>query len=199
MTARVAAFVDQPSIVGSAPLYGRNMAVEMFFGALARHGQPGTYQLFYSHDDARTFIDNLSPAPGRLFEAAHVDDLFRDAGRFSFRAWHDPDADLASAARLRSALAMRMYPITATPHVLSYDGLLHGWILRMLLAGVQPCDAIICISRSAKTAIANLLAHVGDRLRAAHSGEFPFRGELVLLPLDRHGALSTAPARGSET
>ena len=176
MSVRVASWIDRGSIRGDGPLYGRDMAVEMFFGALARHGGAGPHPLFYSTQESRAFIEELQ------LDAHPVEALFDDFERFSFDAWHDADADLATPSRIRAAYAKRLYPITATPHVLSYQGLLHGWILETLLADIRPCDAIVCISRSAKRTIANLLAHVGDRLRVAHGGRYPFRGELVLLP-----------------
>jgi len=173
---RIASFLDRVSIRGNdGPLYGREMSVEMFFGALARHSA-GPHQLFCSTPEARAFIEQLK------LQAHPIDDLFEDFGRFPFDAWHDADANLGTAVRLRATYSKRLYPVTATPHVLSYQGLLDGWILNTLLADVRPCDAIVCISRSAKTAIANLLAHVGDRLRVAHGGRYPFRGQLVVLP-----------------
>ena len=176
MSGRIASWVDRASIRGDGPLYGRDMAVEMFFGALARQRKAGSHQLFYSTAESRAFLEQLQ------LDAHPIDALFDDFERFPFDAWHDADANLATPARLRAAYSKRLYPITATPHVLSYQGLLHGWILETLLADVRPCDAIVCISRSAKTAIANLLAHVGDRLRMAHGGRYPFRGQLVVLP-----------------
>jgi D-inositol-3-phosphate glycosyltransferase len=181
VTMRVGSCVHSASIVDEAPLYGRNVAVEMFYGALARHGL-GYHRLFYAHPGARAFLERLQSGPGVTIDIAHIDELFDDFDAFPFDSWHDADADLASATRMRATFSRRLFPITATAHVLSYQGLLQGWITDTLLADVRPCDALICISRSAKTAIANLLRHVGERLRAAHGGRFPFRGELVVLP-----------------
>lgn len=176
MSVRIASCIDRGSIRGDGPLYGRDMAVEMFFGALARQRGAAGHQLFYSTTQARAFLESLQ------LDAHHVDALFDDFERFPFDVWHDADANLATPARIRATYSKRLYPITATPHVLSYQGLLQGWILDTLLADVRPCDAIICTSRSVKTAIANLFAHAGDRLRVAHGGRYPFRGELAVLP-----------------
>jgi glycosyltransferase involved in cell wall biosynthesis len=153
----------------------------MFFGALARHGPPGRYQLF--HSGAEAFLRSLTPGANVRIDCAPLDALFRNFDGFPFRVWHDADADLPSAARLRTVFSRRAYPITATPHVLSYQGLLGGWIARMLLGDVLPCDAIVCISRSARDTIAKLLAQVGERLAARHPGaDFRFPGRLALVP-----------------
>ncbi|MFH8795984.1 glycosyltransferase family 4 protein [Streptomyces sp. NPDC017941] len=194
--ARVATYLhDDPLPAPGAPagrsVYGARVAVDAFWPALLRHGAPGRYYVF--HDRATAARSRLRAAhdrpgnerdrPGTELTVAEFPALVRDFAGHPFRIWHDADGDLATAVKLRARYAARRYPITATPHVLSYPELAHEWALRLLLADTVPCDAVICTSESARRSAHNLLEAVAANLRTHHGADLGFRGRLDVIPL----------------
>ena len=190
-TSRLGLHLSDASVAasGETSVYGRDLAVESFLQALWKHGQDGDYNFFYTPEiltgDSRAegLLRGLcSGQSGKRALIQPASQLKTEFEQYRFSAWHDADAGLDSAARLRSRFSSRLYPITATVHILSYQGLLFGWVLKLLLQRIQPCDALVCISRSCRVAVKNLFEQVADRIRAEHGLKLSFPGQLPIIP-----------------
>jgi len=59
----------------------------------------------------------------------------------------------------------------------------HNWLLRLLLGGSQPCDSIVCGSKSAQRALLNLLGRVSDDFTSDFGGRIHYRGRVDVIPL----------------
>ena len=201
---RVAMFLTRKSApVGEEAVYGRDIAVDSFLSALLRHGPGGEYR-FYQRTGP------TAPAAGDETvrrAAAGRSDIAATFGRFAdladgtepprFRVWHDLDGDLPLGVGLRQSCARSYYPVTGIPYVLSYPGTRHAWILRLLLADLQPCDAIIANSRATRETIQLMFNQVREDLQRSHHLDADFRGRLVVLPLgvDTDAFRPRSPAR----
>ncbi|MFI9580870.1 glycosyltransferase family 4 protein [Streptomyces sp. NPDC052236] len=188
-SARLATYLhDDPLSAPDAPpqeaVYGAGVAINAFWSALLRHGSPGRYYVFHDRATAaRSRLRDIRTRPGIDLAVAEFSELVKNFASHPFRVWHDSEGDLATAVKLRGRYAARRYPITATPHVLSYPEMAHEWALRLLLADTAPCDAVICTSKSAQQAARNLLEAVADNLRTRHGTDLRFRGRLDVIPL----------------
>jgi D-inositol-3-phosphate glycosyltransferase len=171
-------------------VYGRDVVVDDWVVALLRYGRAPSYRLFQTRDRQRA-----RPIPGheRVEELARsrrdttitIDDIAdapRMLGLEDRYVWHDPDGGLDAAIAMRR-YASRMYPVTATSHVLSYRSFLHHLFLRLLLQDVRPCDSFICISQSTRTAAQKLFDGVADRLQTTRRLSCRFRGRFDIIPL----------------
>ncbi len=150
-------------------VFGRDIAVDGFCEALMRHGRPGAVRFFRNSP-------LLKPGPvehRRLatLAASEVEPHFAEIRALKagftahpFRVWHDFDGDLVSGRELRRRFSDRLYPVTATPHVFSYEMLRHNWMLRMLLQDNPPCDALICPTPSARESFGRLAARVREAI-----------------------------------
>ncbi|MHC5611715.1 MAG: glycosyltransferase family 4 protein [Nostoc sp.] len=188
--ARVAMYLNRPeSRAENEGIYGRDIAIDSFLKALLQHGEPGHYQFFQNCN----FLNVATPVQTQIEQIVNersdtslmISDIAEIKGafeQFNFRVWHDMDGDLYSPVALRSNYSNRLYPITATSHAVSYQGLLHGW-LGLMLQKIYPCDSIICTSRAVRKAVTNLFDHVAERLRITHNIELSFKGRLDIIPL----------------
>jgi D-inositol-3-phosphate glycosyltransferase len=171
-------------------VFGRDLAIDDWVVALLRYGQAPSYRFFQVRDRLRA-----RPIPGhehveqlarsRLDTMIKIEDIAvapRALGLNDPRVWHDPDGDLDAAIAMRG-YASRMYPVTATVHILSYRSLRHGWFLRLLLQDVRACDSLICTSYAARTATERLFDDVADRIERTRGLSCRFRGRLDVIPL----------------
>ncbi len=170
-------------------VYGRCVAVQSLIESFWRHTHIPNCDFFFTADPitgescARDLLrDTLKPHDGKSIGIWDVQDLKENFKSFHFDVWHDFDADIQCAAAMRSRLSSRLFPITATVHILSYQGLLGGWILDILLHRLYACDAIVCTTQSCQKALANLIAHVADRFNAEFGTALHFPGELPVIP-----------------
>lgn len=170
-------------------IYGARVSVPAFIESLLRHGRPGHYQLYYTSDPlggpqpARAYLERLAAlhTPARV-NASDVNLLKRDFRRFPTRVWHDADGDIETPIKLRESYSDKLYPVTATSHVYSYQELLHDWILKLLLRDTRPCDSVICPGRAARTALLNIIGEVADRLGHSLGVEIKFKGRVEHIP-----------------
>jgi D-inositol-3-phosphate glycosyltransferase len=171
-------------------VFGRDLAVDGFVDALLRYGSPGEYRFFRSHNplavEARRDLRLERAQSLRPDLTVSVNDfaqLKRSFAQFPFRLWHDLDGDLHLGATLRARYSRVLYPVTATPYIWSYPGMIHEWILRLMLQNIYSCDSFICNSQAARQAAENLFAQVSERLARAHGVRLSFRGRLDVIPL----------------
>lgn len=171
-------------------VFGRDIAVETFFESLIRYGEACQYDLFDTVDSLSGKVNDHSKLKQIAGERPHatltisdIEQLKREFDSFNFRVWHDAGGEMDSAAALRSNYSRRLYPITTTIHVLSYQGLLYGWFLRLLLQKIYPCDSLVCTSKAAALAIQKLLEHVAEKFRLTHNLDLSFKGRVDVIPL----------------
>lgn len=189
-TPAVAATYLCPDPADDGLVYGRDVAVDGFLEALLRHGPAGEYLVLRNPDpmqgqnaDAPRLAEVASGRPGVTVRTAAMAELRRGFESFPFRVWHDLDGQVQLGAALRAAHARRTYPVTATPHVLSYAVFLHDWVLRLLLQPLHPCDSLVCTSTASRVALQNLFAMVSERLGRSHGLSPRFGGRLDVIPL----------------
>lgn len=189
-TPAVCMFLDAPQRAGAASVFGRDIAVDDWLAALLRHGRAPSYRLFQSRNrlSATTVPGHLlveDIARARRDVDIRIEDVVEardEVARAGCRVWHDPDGELDVAIAMRG-FASRIHPVTATVHILSYRSLRHGWFARLLLQDVRGCDALICTSRAARTAAANLFEQVGEQIARRRAGTWHFGGRLDVIPL----------------
>ncbi len=199
-------YIDQSSVAspGESAVYGRDVAVANFLHALRRHGRSSRHSFFHHPDPfdgssaAAELLASL-PAGGAAITIEDVAALKSDFHACDFDVWHDADADLAPAARFREQFSGRLYPITATVHVVSYQGLRHGWITWMLLQRLTAADALIATSIACRDALRNAFEQVSEGLRRQLGCEIQMRADIACVPLpvdtERFAPLDRAEAR----
>jgi glycosyltransferase involved in cell wall biosynthesis len=170
-------------------VYGRDVAVRGLLETVWRYGPGSPCDFFCTPDPvsgesrARDLLRQMLPTRPNRSARIHDASLLRDRfNEFDFAVWHDFDCDMQMAAAMRARLSGRLFPITSLVHVLSYAGLLGGWVLPLLLERLYPCDAFICPTESCKTALRNLLAHVSERFAQGFGCRREFPGELAVIP-----------------
>jgi glycosyltransferase involved in cell wall biosynthesis len=179
-------------------IVGRQVAVDALLGGLLAHGRE-RYLLFAP----RMQLGALAPTLARFGDRVALHDrrvLCRQLDRLGLTAWHDSQLDCWRPFALRDR-ARVPYPVTVLHHSLSYKELLHAELLRLLLAGARPYDALICTSTAARRALEALLGHVAARFAAAHGVTLACAGRREVIPLGvdterfRPGDRSAARAR----
>jgi len=71
-----------------------------------------------------------------------------------------------------------------THHALAYSDYLDSFFVPLLLARSQPYDAVVCTSRTAQSAVSNLLALCAEGVAEQRGGASPrFEGQLPVIPL----------------
>ena len=171
-------------------VYGRDIAVRHALDAFWRYGTSDSYDFFLASEGglkttrAREVLEALlTPSSQKQARFFDIQQLKADFSAFDISVWHDFDADFTPAVSLRSRFSHNLYPVTATTHVLSYPCVLGQWIVPMLLADVQPCDALVSTSDSCRRALLNLIEHVCENLREQRGLDLSFRGTLPVIPL----------------
>jgi glycosyltransferase involved in cell wall biosynthesis len=200
-------YIDQSSVAspGESTVYGRDVAVANFLHALRRHGRSSRHSFFHHPDPfdgtsaAGELLASLPMTGGAAMTIEDVAALKNDFDACDFDVWHDADADLAPAARFREQFSNRLYPITATVHVVSYQGLRHGWITWMLLQRLTSADALIATSTACRDALRNAIEQVSEGLGTQLGCDIRMRADIACVPLpvdtERFAPLDRAEAR----
>ncbi len=172
-------------------VFGRDIAVSEFVKWLLCYGTSAKYQFFYTKD----ILQKSSYNHHNLLDAAvffrkdvsigieDVNCLKKERASFDFDIWHEVDADFSKAISLRERYGPKVYPISATFHVLSYQHLLHDWYLEILLKQTFRYDTLICTSRAARKALHNTLDHISEKLRHSHNIDLKYNGSTEIIPL----------------
>ena len=154
---------------------GRNVAVSQLLLALAGLSERHDYRIYVPDRQQRTLEQRLPSPRIRVHGRREL------AESVPVAAWHDNQFDTYLPFAIRAKHG-GSYPVTCTHHTLSYPGLLHDSLLRLLLAGTAGYDALICTSAAAARALRELIAHVTEGM-AVHGAKLGFRGRLVTIPL----------------
>lgn len=172
-----------------AIIWGARVATRSFVEALVQHGTLDRLDLFAESTLVAGTSGQIARAVGargtgcRAVRVESSLELVRSFESYRFTAWHDASAIFSPLFQLRSMMARTLYPITFSHHTISYQKLLHGWVLPLLLADTQPCDSIVCTSRAAQQAIENLVQHVMAEFNDAFGSRVRFRGRFDQIPL----------------
>lgn len=189
--AQLAMYLESPQAAAQDEgVFGRDVVVDEWLTALLTHGAGGAYRFFQQRNRLRARSLPGFPRLEKLARLRHdVDLCIDDVADLpevlddGVRLWHDTDGDLHVPIAARTRFASRLYPVTATTHVLSYKSLRHQWFLRLLLQDVQPCDSLVCTSTSARIATERSFANIAEQLERTHGVRVNFGGRTDVIPL----------------
>lgn len=165
--------------------YGAWVAAEAFFAAMVRYGSWDRYDFFAvptrRASVARRLAD-LRPDKARVREFS---DLRTEGPELGISAWHGIALEASMIPfELRRRYPNEVFPVTlAAFQALSYQEMLHGVFLPLLLADTLACDSIICSSAAARRSVAILLESVSNRFNHRHGTDLRFRGRIDTIPL----------------
>lgn len=168
---------------------GAQVVGDAFVAALLRHRSRPVDQ-FVSRAHATSAAEALrSAGPIEDQSQAHrwhlrpYEELPRALEQGRLAALHTFEGPLLRAqVLLRARFAPRPLPLTAVTHGLAGPEHLHLNLLALLRSGSMPCDAIVCASRAARSALECILAALQERLAEAGVPVAPFQGALPLIP-----------------
>ncbi|MDB4915710.1 MAG: hypothetical protein JWM95_3354 [Gemmatimonadetes bacterium] len=190
--AQLAMYLESPQADAQDDgVFGRDVVIDEWLSALLSHGAGGAYRFFQQRNRLRAhslpgFPSLEKIARGRSEVDLSIEDVSDLPGVLhddGVRIWHDTDGDLHIPVAARSRFASRLYPITATTHVLSYKSLRHQWFLRLLLQDIQRCDSLICTSTSARIATERSFANIAEQLERSRAVRVAFGGRVDVIPL----------------
>ncbi len=98
------------------------------------------------------------------------------------RTLYTPDPSIGVHAWRRRNVGARAYSICGVNHTISSDTAMDG-LANLLIAPVQPWDAVICTSRAAKAAMARLLDNCADYLGRRGGSRFRIELKMPVIPL----------------
>jgi glycosyltransferase involved in cell wall biosynthesis len=169
--------------------YGARVANDDFLTAVLHYGGMQRVELFVPPSDlaeARRFSAGgwanaryAHRVPVRVHKTM---DLLGGLDRYRLSAWHDTFSSGGLPFHIRRLMARKPYPVTLGHHTVSYPGMLTTF-LRLLTDEVEPFDALVCTTRSARTAIERLIDLVRGRFRGTHALDLRFRASLPVIPL----------------
>lgn len=179
---------------GTGIVYGRDVAEHDFRTALVRHGRRTEEPVLLAwSDDAPAggpvAVPEWLGGPEAVAAAAVTtlsDIKARGPGGLDVGIWHDCDAHLADSLALRARFGRRLFPVTATLHVVSYAGFMERTLLPMMLQKARPCDALICTSSAMRHALIRQIERTQEVLAdrwGAHA-DFPVRLPVIPLGVD---------------
>jgi glycosyltransferase involved in cell wall biosynthesis len=168
--------------------YGAVVAIGELNRALWRYGAIERLQLFaqeFSLAQVRKALDHAIGSNSTRREQVIVEPVGGFAEQSPPAVWHDAGADVVRPFRMRDAWAHARgawFPITITHHTISYQRLVHGFYLPLILDATA-LDAIVCTSRAARDAMTSVIGHVCEQLGRAVGTKVRFRGRLEVIPL----------------
>ncbi len=170
------------------PVYGAGITAPLFTKRLILHGTMNRYEMFSSPRRVTVITQDVKKALLRtkrsnLVRVHEYRELLDGFDNLGITLWFDSDAKFWEAAYIRSRWSSKLYPITAIFHTISYQNMLHGFVLPLLLAESWPCDSILCFSQAARRALLTMLEHVSTRFRDDYNTSLSYRGRLDVIPL----------------
>lgn len=163
-------------------LLGRQAAGEGFLKGLVRYGQAESLFCFTrTEKEFSAFCNRIGPwssAPRKVtWLPTHRPEGLSVAGTL-----YRPDPDIADLAWRRRFHDQRAYSICGVTHTIASKAM-QRTMGELLLAPVQPWDAVICASQSVRHAYEKLFDHWGDYL-SQRMGGAPFAPpQLPIIPL----------------
>lgn len=169
---------------GGKKLLGRQSAGEGFLKSLVRYGKSEYLYCFAENEgDFKDYCHKIGPwvdTPKRVrWIARKQPALLAEAGTL-----YIPDPNLGFYAWPRRLTNQRGYSICGVTHTMATK-MVMGFISDLLIAPVQPWDALICTSHAVKTIVEQLLETWGDYLSRRLGGIKPHTHpiQLPVIPL----------------
>jgi alpha-maltose-1-phosphate synthase len=163
-------------------IVGRQSAGREFLKAYARSKPAqGLRCVADTTENFASFLDQIEQFGADPAGAFHIGSNDIDAiSRIGTLYW--PDPTLARMAFARRSLRNDAYSLCGVTHSLSESGAIAG-IQDMLVAPLQPWDALICTSQAARQAVENILAGWSDYLRERMGVAPSVEVQLPVIPL----------------
>lgn len=164
---------------------GRHAAGEGFLRGFLHHADVDRIHLWNAHgrpvDDFAPLLSRLGPPRVPVNWIAAAD----RAGLGAAGALHLPSPDIADQAWARRAVGATRYSITAVTHTIAETYILDQ-IANLLIAPVEPWDALVCTSAAVRAAVETQLAAVADHLQDRLGVTRLPPAQLVTIPLGVH-------------
>ncbi|THD53061.1 glycosyltransferase, partial [Phenylobacterium sp.] len=164
---------------------GRNSAGEGFLRGFLRYAEVEQFYLWNVHDDPldafQPLLDRLGPprSPIAWIEAGDRAALATPG------ALHIPSPELQREAWARRSAGAAAYSLTGVTHTIA-ETYIMGEIAGMLIAPVEPWDALVCTSPAVQSAVQTQLEAVADYLQDRFGVTRVPPAQLVTIPLGVH-------------
>lgn len=163
-------------------LLGRHSAGEGFLKSLVQYG---TDESLYCYTDSQAafkeFCNRISPWLQHPRKVAWIPvsqpHLLTQPGTL-----YRPDPALAEMVWARRFVDQRAYSICGVTHTIATKSVM-GAIGNLMIAPVQPWDAVICTSQAVRTAVEGVLNHWGEYLASRLGGQPLLQVKLPVIPL----------------
>jgi glycosyltransferase involved in cell wall biosynthesis len=180
-----AAIVYRPdNFVTTAPrLMGRHSATEGFLKAYVRHAQ--NIDRFYCFTSAQepfqTFTQQVAAFAGRERPTQLID--FNQPGQLGeVGTLYAPGPNVAMFAWVRRQISQRNFSICGVTHTTA-EHLVMDPLGNLLIAPVQPWDALVCTSRAVKAMVVHELERYGEYLTERFGGPARPSAQMPIIPL----------------
>jgi len=164
---------------------GRNSAGEGFLRGFLKHADVDRFHFWNVHgqgqDELEALLDRLGPVtrPVRWLNRGDRRDLAA-AG-----ALYIPTPEMRGEAWARRALGAQSYSLTGVTHTIAETYILDE-MAALLLAPLEPWDALICTSNAGRKAVESLLEGVASYLQERFGANRIPPAQLVTIPLGVH-------------
>ncbi len=164
---------------------GRNSAGEGFLRGFLKYADVDRFHFWNRYDQPQADLDALID---RLGPAAHPVEWFGRADRSGLQAagaLYIPTPELRGEAWARRAMGSSAYSITGVTHTIAETYIMDE-IGTLLLAPIEPWDALVCTSDSGRKAVETLLEAVATYLQERFGATRIAPVQLVTIPLGVH-------------
>jgi alpha-maltose-1-phosphate synthase len=166
---------------GRAKLMGRHAASEGFLKGFVQHAEVEALYCYTSPRDTARHFERLVAGFGNRRDVIWLNDADPSAPRLP-GTLHLPDPNLVSAAWRRRGVGQRLYSITGVTHTTASAGAM-DLITGLLMAPVQPWDALVCTSQAVRDTVEQLLTQQQDYLARRFGATQFVRPQLPVIPL----------------
>jgi glycosyltransferase involved in cell wall biosynthesis len=170
-------------------LVARQVVHEQFIRAFARHGDPDRhFAVCWTRNDFDRFLGAVRSAAGREVPCYGLTPVDHQ-GLAEAAVLHVPDASIGHFAWLRRRGRQRGYSLCGVAHGIDSDRVMQH-LADMLLAPLQPWDALVCTSSSVRASVEGLCEQWADYLRTrTHATRSVVPVQLPVIPLGVDTAL----------
>jgi glycosyltransferase involved in cell wall biosynthesis len=185
MTNAAIQFNTEPFDAAVARPMGRHSAGEGFLRGFLKHADVEAFHFWDHFGQDRAAMDALvqrlgPPTRPVIWLERNERERFADAG-----ALHIPTPELAYEAWARRALGATAHSLTGVTHTISETHIIDE-IGNLLLAPLEPWDALICTSEAGRKAVETLLDGVAGYLHDRFGATRIAPAQLVTIPLGLH-------------
>jgi glycosyltransferase involved in cell wall biosynthesis len=164
---------------------GRHSAGEGFLRGFLKHAEVDDIYLWDHHGESRATLEGLVQRLGPPTRPVVWLDR-EERGRFAEAgALHIPTPELAYEAWARRALGGTAYSLTGVTHTISEAHIVDE-ISSLLLAPLEPWDALVCTSEAGRKAVETVLEGVAGYIQDRFGATRIAPAQLVTIPLGLH-------------